>query len=799
MLSFLFRKKPKLSADAIAAENWKSSFGLFEQKRFAIEKTETYSSRLEKGDFVLELARKNHFAWVLDEMYRYNDFMLEAETSFADGDPYSALGFVFRYMNDQNFYYFLVSNKGYFRFDVVFNNNPMTRIDWTQSSLISPETNALRIIAHGSHFSFYIDDDWVAEVEDETLSEGQIGFAGQNYGDGYRSLFFLSSIEIESRPFEVEKQFERWVNTVPQEPEYRIALAKTFFTMSEFSTAAVQLRKALRTKQAAAADYFFLAEIAVNLHLLNLAKRNIEKCLELEPDNLEAIQEKANILYLDNRFLDARDYCVSVCSRFDENATFWNLYGNSEYSLGNWQQAFDAYSKAIAIQGDMPIFRINAARTLEMLRKKKEALKMYISSSKILFRQGAFDELQPVFARVGKIDPRNRDVLALQGEILFFDDKPGEAENILSRLETEGFADSAMFYILGLISSKKGEHDTALSRFRKACELEPSFHLSWLRAAETKHRLGEPAEEEIAKAYELAPRDPWVLNQYGLFHLQRRRFDDAKKYFLDALLNAPNEIDIVCNLSEAYAESGERLKAFSLLEKEEYADIPAVLNHKGNMFVRLGLDPENPVYLENCARACIELDMILRAEEILLKLFDLSPTPSVYNLIGYLAIIKREWVRAEIALREGLALDPENAEIKCNLASLSIDRLDYARAKQYVHEVLDKDPANTDALRILERIRESFEIRLSCAQCGREWWAPKNIPPQPAVKLVGEPPADAPAGKCGKCGKIFCVACAEAHLRDNRFVCSECDELLKFNDDWLKYLLMEKVQSQTSP
>jgi tetratricopeptide (TPR) repeat protein len=805
-----FTRKPKLSPDSLALENWKTSFGLFDEKRFAIEKAETYFSKLEKGKFSLQITRQNHFAWVLNNPYRYNDFCIEADTEFGEGSPYSALGFVFRYVNEQNFCYFVISNKGFFRFDIVFNNNPLTRIDWTACPLISPEENNLRIIAHGTHFSFYIDDDWIAEIEDDTLTAGYIGFAGQNYGDSDTCTLILKNFEIESRQIEVEKSFERWVNIIPQEPEYRITLAKTLFGMSEFSQAAVQMRKALRTKQPAVDDYFFFAEISLNLGMYDLALANIERCLELDPKHVDAVREKGNILYLQNDFLHGREYLESVIGKFEDSATTWNLLGNFEYALGNWEKAYEAYKKAESIQPDVPFFKLHSAHALENMGKKSEAVALYIAASKLFFRQEAFSELYAIFSRVKKLDPENKDVVGLEGEILYFDNKIEEAEKIFLSLEQSGNADSSVSYLEGLILLGKNDRVKALTYFKKACSLEPSFYLYWLKAAESEYLSNTDCLPELEHALALAPEDPWVLNQYGLVSLSNNKIEEAKKYFTDAQKKAPGEADILINLSDAYARSGERVHAFSVLEREDIADNPKVLNHKGNLYAQLGdyvhaqaeyekalrIEPNNTVFLENCAKAALELDMIMRAEELLLKLFDISPTPQAYNLIGYLSIIKREWVRAEIAFREGLAIDPNNASMKSNLASLYIDKNDYKKAKQLVGEVLAKDPLNTEAMRIAERLKTSFEVRLSCAACGMEWWAPKNIPPQATLKLVGEPPKDAPAGKCTKCGKVYCVGCAEPYLNDSRFMCPDCNEPLKLNDDWIKYILMEKIEEQ---
>jgi tetratricopeptide (TPR) repeat protein len=429
-------------------------------------------------------------------------------------------------------------------------------------------------------------------------------------------------------------------------------------------------------------------------------------------------------------------------------------------------------------------------------------------SSKLFFRQEAYSELYPVFSRVRKLDPDNLEVRALEGKILFQEQKFKEAESIFNQLIQNGFNDSSVYYMNGLIYSLRGDRKKAISCFEKARELEDTFFLYWLKLGETKFLSGLDPEADLKKALALAPDNAWVLNQYGLYLFKKKEYESAREYFFRAHRQDKNEIDFCINLSLALFELGKKDEAFKVLDSENLANNHVILNHKGNLYVRennfnraikeyekaLRLDPANPVYLENCAKACIEVDMIMRAEEYLIKLFDISPAPAVYNLIGYLALIQRDWIRAEIAFREGLEKDPDNCQLLINLSSLYLDRLDYAKAKENIEKVLQREPENKEAQRILMRIRQKSEVDLHCAACGRIWWVPKNIPIQSLGKIYGEPPADAPAGKCEKCGKIFCVGCAQEHLRENRFFCPDCNEFLKLSDDNLKFLLIERIK-----
>jgi len=158
-------------------------------------------------------------------------------------------------------------------------------------------------------------------------------------------------------------------------------------------------------------------------------------------------------------------------------------------------------------------------------------------------------------------------------------------------------------------------------------------------------------------------------------------------------------------------------------------------------------------------------------------------------------VLKGELIRAEMAFSAGLRLDPRNTDLTINLAMLHLQKNDYGKAKAMLEGVLAETPGHPRALRVLERARAQRETLISCAQCGRQWWAPKDLRSQPGLKIRGEPPGDAPAGRCPTCGRVYCVQCASAHIRDMRFFCGICGENLKLSEDTLKWLLARAVDA----
>ena len=135
----LFGGKKQPEPGTLLETRWSSSFGLLGGRRFPEEEAPDHAVRYRRGRFELEIRKSSSFAWVTGA-YKYKDFVLEGRISMASDNGHSAVGLVFRHVNDENFYHFLVSNRGSFRLDVVFNRNPIHLIEWTPCPLPAAET-----------------------------------------------------------------------------------------------------------------------------------------------------------------------------------------------------------------------------------------------------------------------------------------------------------------------------------------------------------------------------------------------------------------------------------------------------------------------------------------------------------------------------------------------------------------------------------------------------------------------------------------------------------------------------------
>ena len=58
------------------------------------------------------------------------------------------------------------------------------------------EANRLTVIGRGSHFTFYINDQYVAEAEDDRLTAGDVGVAVELLDDGDSAVFEFDDFEV---------------------------------------------------------------------------------------------------------------------------------------------------------------------------------------------------------------------------------------------------------------------------------------------------------------------------------------------------------------------------------------------------------------------------------------------------------------------------------------------------------------------------------------------------------------------------------------------------------------------------
>ena len=725
MFWFFKRKKAPIPG-TVPEEEWKESFSLFRKSRFRNETEEKYTAEITAGRGLnLVIREENVFAWCEPPEYRYTDFTAECGFSFAS-EGYCSAGLVFRMGNDFNYYYFLVSNRGFFRVDCVFNGNPVRLLNWTPLASFSGNSVTLGITAWGSDLLFYVNGVQVAKLNDETISAGYITFCGQNYGKGEASIVFRN-LQVNSLPEDVENAYSAG-GGIP--PEQQLLLARSFFETGQFLPAAVQMKSYMEKTGREKKDrelYPFYGEILVNLGMFEEALIQFEKAIGTDPREKNFFLEKGNILYRLGRYSLLRQFLDENRQLLGDEPLFWNLYGHALYYLGKKDDSAVYYSKAFELAPENPVFAANAARSHEEAGRAAEAAEMHAKSSLHFFRQENYDEArleadtavkllkQEVLSPEGAASAAGESALkeaastlaaaeSVLARILFQEGAYRKAEKKLESLVSlyPDRCPSEVFFLYGILLHQKGKNRKAAEMVEKACEKE-DYYLYWYRLAEIYRASGKEPLDPLSRALALEPDNCWCLSLMGeLLHEKGEREEAVicfRKAYEAAMRQAgeggsafPEEAKIhALNYSCFLSDSGNYEAALSVLGQLP-AD-PETLVKKGQIHELSGNDseaekvfdqalsifPENTEVASEAAAFFYRAGLYGRAETVLARFDEIPADSAILNLAGNLARVRGNFGAAFDAYEKSLAVDFDPV-VALNYAEGLCESLDYSGA-----------------------------------------------------------------------------------------------------------------------
>ena len=133
------------------------------------------------GRLHILILQPGQVAWAVAE-HTYTDFNLRVEATQLSGPQDNEYGVLLRMDDDVRFYAFSISGDGYVRASRYDEGRwEVLGPDWTAHEAVNQgeTTNALTVEARGAQFTFMVNDEQVAQIEDDTFARGEIGlYAG---------------------------------------------------------------------------------------------------------------------------------------------------------------------------------------------------------------------------------------------------------------------------------------------------------------------------------------------------------------------------------------------------------------------------------------------------------------------------------------------------------------------------------------------------------------------------------------------------------------------------------------------
>jgi len=110
-------------------------------------------------------------------------------------------GMMCRYNGDADAYLFAISGDGLYSIHIIVDGEFEQLVGWTASDAINQgnATNHIRVICDGTHLALIVNGVPLADVEDDTYSEGDISLTANSYEDEPTEIHFDNVVVTEPR------------------------------------------------------------------------------------------------------------------------------------------------------------------------------------------------------------------------------------------------------------------------------------------------------------------------------------------------------------------------------------------------------------------------------------------------------------------------------------------------------------------------------------------------------------------------------------------------------------------------
>ena len=126
------------------------------------------------GTYQMQVKQPERLAWsIVGGSYR--DLRISVESRITPADPVAAVGLIFHYQDENNFYLYSITNDGFYALELLMNNQWITLIDWTPSELIDPNNNLLSIATSGDRIHLYVNGSLLETTRDDSFTVGSVG------------------------------------------------------------------------------------------------------------------------------------------------------------------------------------------------------------------------------------------------------------------------------------------------------------------------------------------------------------------------------------------------------------------------------------------------------------------------------------------------------------------------------------------------------------------------------------------------------------------------------------------------
>jgi tetratricopeptide (TPR) repeat protein len=479
-----------------------------------------------------------------------------------------------------------------------------------------------------------------------------------------------------------------------------------YFAEGKYREAAIQYANATLIDSRFAQAHYKLSQAYLKLGELQRAFQELNRSVELNPDNYHARTELANLLVTVRNpdgsasgealkqartHLDLlRDKQPNSPETHEVWANYYAAQNNIPAAIREVQQAINLDPKRSESYLLLALLQSRSNKTDEAEVSFKKAIEADPDAMNAQLGLGSFyqshnrlAEAEQQFRHAIDVDPKNSAPHAALVRLLMQQGKRNEAEAFLKQTKKDLADNSDGYRMLGDFYFAIGDLDKAAAEYASLHSdhpKDPVVKKNYIQILILKNRLDEAAKlnNEILKS---TPHDVEALVYKGQIQMRHNDAAGAVQALEAALKNDPNSAVAHYQLGMAYSQQRDLRHAES--EWREAVRIKPDMTDAQRLIAGMEISRG-------------EIDAVTQTAD---QIIQSQPDSADGYLIRSLAEVARQrYAAAQKDAEEARSRAPQNFAPYCQLGSVQLAQKHFPEAEKFYQQALEKDPSSADAL-----------------------------------------------------------------------------------------------------
>jgi cellulose synthase operon protein C len=470
-----------------------------------------------------------------------------------------------------------------------------------------------------------------------------------------------------------------------------------YFEKAKYREAAIQYSNAIQVDPRFAQAHYHLALAFLKIGEESRAYQELNRTLELQPENYEARIDITNLLIAAKYFKEAQEHLDILLSKQPNNpsvhmalANLKNRQGDLPGALAEMQKAIalapnrsDAYLNYAIMQTQAQQFDAAEANFKKAIALDSKAMSAQLALGGFYQSRGRLPEAEEQFKHAITVDPKDPDPRSALARLYMMEGNKSEAESFLEQTKKDLSDNPTGYRMLGDFYFAVGDLDKAVAEYGSIYHDHPrdlQGKKNYIQLLILKNRLDEARKlnDEILKANS---QDNEALIYRGQIQLRDGHVQGAVASLQAALKSDPDNGVAHYHLGLAYDQLGDLSQA-----ETEWRDA-------------VRLKPDLMEAQRALAAVSIRKGDWDALNQIATTIIQAQPmVPDGYGLRSVADLNLKQYTRAEQDINKAIEVAPQNPIGYIQMGNLRQLQKQYAESEKSYLKALDIDPSNSDAL-----------------------------------------------------------------------------------------------------